>query len=189
MTDPRSPSEFQIHCGVADALTAERARELFSYDPQTGVLSWRSDRPSGNGAVRIHKGREAGCVSRGRHTSYRLVRVDGRMYPAHRLIFLIVTGSWPRGHVDHRDRDGLNNIWDNLRDASRRENAINSKIRADNRSGFKGVGWSSRRWQWRARIYVNKRRIDLGWFCTPEEASAAYHTAAIEHFGDFARIE
>jgi hypothetical protein len=88
--------------------------------------------------------------------------------------------------VDHIDRDGLNNRRSNLRLATRSQNNANSRRRSDNASGFKGVMFYKPRGTWKAYINVDKRRINLGYYDTPELAHAAYIAAAHKHFGEFA---
>lgn len=91
--------------------------------------------------------------------------------------------------VDHIDGNPLNNHRSNLRLASIKENVRNSKKPKNNTSGFKGVSWHDRAQKWRARIFVDRRQIHLGYFDTPEEAHKAYMEAAKELHGEFARFE
>ncbi len=55
-------------------------------------------------------------------------------------------------------------------------------------AGLKGV---TRRYNgvWVAQIAVNKKKITVGRFATPELAHQAYQRAAAQHFGEFARFE
>jgi hypothetical protein len=79
-------------------------RELLSYDPKTGMFTWRI-----RSARRVHIGDVAGGVN-GR--GYLTIRVDGRQYLAHRLAFLHMTGSWPKKeHIDHINMDRADNRW------------------------------------------------------------------------------
>lgn len=159
------------------ALTADRLRELLDYDPETGVFTWRVSRSN------VHAGTTAGSAHR--VMGYRLIRVDGHKYMAHRLAWLYTTGRWPLGEIDHINRDGLDNRIVNLRDASRSQNAGNQKRRTTNTSGLKGA--SPLRGKWQGKICVRGEQIYLGLFDTPEAAHAAYCAAAEKHFGEFAR--
>lgn len=86
--------------------------------------------------------------------------------------------------TDHIDGNGLNNVRDNLRLATRSQNLGNSRLSIRNKFGLKGV--SAFRDGFMAGITVNKQRIYLGVYETPELAHAAYVVAAKEHFGEFA---
>jgi hypothetical protein len=93
----------------------------------------------------------------------------------------------PPGYViDHIDGDGLNNRRSNLRVCTHTQNLQNSRSRA-NPFG-KGVFLGNRRGTYKAVITVNGRIIQLGHFPTIPEAKAAYDAAALEHFGEFARL-
>lgn len=88
--------------------------------------------------------------------------------------------------IDHIDGDGLNNLYSNLRIASRSQNKSNVGLCVRNKSGYKGV--CAYRGRWRASITVNGRTIFLGDHETPELAHRAYCKAAIEYYGEFARF-
>jgi hypothetical protein len=90
--------------------------------------------------------------------------------------------------VDHKDRNDLNNCRDNLREASRSENAFNSDIQGNNRSGLRGVCWRPDRGKWWVRIYHNRRAIHVGYFTTKRAAGKAYNEAARSIAGDFAAV-
>lgn len=115
-------------------------------------------------------------------------RVDGKstLIMMHRVIF----GPMTKPIIDHVDGDGLNNRRKNLREASYLENSRNSYGRRDHsKSGFKGVGWIKTTRKWRAQIREAGGRMRyLGYFVDPVEAAKAYDTAALVHFGEFARL-
>lgn len=86
--------------------------------------------------------------------------------------------------VDHINGDGLDNRRSNLRVCSQRDNSRNRGAV----NGYCGVSWKADIGRWRARIMVERREISLGAFDTPEQAAEAYNRAAIEHFGQFAKL-
>ena len=91
-------------------LTAERVRYLLSYDADTGVFVWRV----GRGGTR------AWSVAGTLHPNgYVYIKIDGRLYLAHRLAWLYTHGAWPADQLDHRDGNKSNNCISNLREATR----------------------------------------------------------------------
>lgn len=158
--------------------TIKRLREVFRYNRKTGILSWR-----------VHwSSRVPGDRAGTRGGGYYWVTLDGVKMLVHRVIWAVVTGSWPIANVDHRDLDGHNNRWRNLREATHSQNLGNASNRKNNTSGFKGVSLSRGcRDRWMAKITIKRRQIYLGSFGTRKEAHAAYLAAAKEHFGEFAR--
>ena len=88
--------------------------------------------------------------------------------------------------IDHRDRDKLNCLDENLRFCTRSQNNQNREKFKNNTSNEKGVSWYKITQKWRARIGVNNKPKHLGYFDTKEEATEAYNKAAIENFGEFA---
>lgn len=89
---------------------------------------------------------------------------------------------------DHIDGDGLNNSRSNLRLSTHSQNCCNRRRRRGVKTPFKGVGRQAGQKNWTARICVNYRKIYLGQFPTAEEAARAYDRAALEHHGEFARL-
>lgn len=159
-------------------LSPEYVRQRLNYDPETGVMTWKtSERKSKVGAV-------AGGSKDG---GYVQIYLKGRFYGAHRLAWMIMTGSWPTLNIDHRNLNPSDNRWSNLREASKSDNAKNTRIRADNKSGFKGVCWDRARKKWRADIRLPHVRKHLGLFSDPKEDHAAYAAAVEANYGEFGR--
>lgn len=159
-------------------LTAELARELFSYDPQEGVLRWKKRR----------KGIQAGWVAGNMDwRGYISVIVNRKHYMAHRIVWLMMTGAHPVGDIDHANNQPADNRWGNLRQATRAQNHGNRRMRRDASHGYKGVVFDKRRNKFVARICSNYKVRHLGQFNTAKEAHEAYTTAARAVFGEFAR--
>ena len=87
--------------------------------------------------------------------------------------------------VDHANGIGLDNRRENLRPCTRSLNTANNAVRLAD-SGFHGV-WRHGRW-FRARIKVDGRTQHLGYFDEAQVAARAYDAAAIDAFGEFARL-
>ena len=165
--------------------------ELFTYCPTTGVLRWRSDRPSEHFKTKASEAawrkKSAGNPAGGKDSEgYIKVDVYGKRIPAHRICWEMVCGPVPGGMViDHINGNPSDNRLCNLRMATTAQNIRNSKLNKRSTTGLKGV--TQKGSKWRAQIMVNRERIVLGSFETPESAHAAYCQAALERFGEFAR--
>lgn len=162
-------------------LTAERAREVLSYNQNTGKLSWRKST-----GKKAKVGKEAGCITHLQANRHIDVRVDGKAYRAHRVIWLIVCGEWPTDDVDHANGDATDNRLCNLRAASRTQNMANKRMHKNNRSGVKGVFWDTQRKKWRAQVRKDRKNHYAGHFTDKYEAGAAYLAKARELHGNFA---
>lgn len=95
----------------------------------------------------------------------------------------------PKGFmVDHADVEPLNNQRHNLRKARIMQNIRNSKVRANSKTGVKGVHWNERKQAFIAQIGVNYKKIWLGQYKNIEEAKKAYDKASKKYHGKFGRI-
>jgi hypothetical protein len=91
--------------------------------------------------------------------------------------------------VDHKDRNRLNCISENLRSCTNRQNVNNMSFNPKNTSGFPGVSFDKKRNLWYSRIGINNKKKWLGYFKTAEEAFEVYKKAAIEYRGEFLNKE
>lgn len=113
----------------------------------------------------------------------------GRQFRAHRLIWIMHNGPIPAGmYIDHIDNVKHNNLLSNLRLATKTNNNCNVAKRKDNTTGLKGVSSARKGKVWRAQINVNKKRIHLGYFTTPELASSVYNAAVLTYHTSFANV-
>jgi HNH endonuclease len=168
-------------------LTVERARELLSYDPETGELRWKPR--AGSRGTRA--GKFAGSVQQpghGRTQPYLYVYVDGRHYRAHRLVWLIVHGRWPAEQIDHINRNGLDNRLSNLREADQSQNNCNRPPQHTKQlAGIKGVyarprkGWTA----YQAIVMLNGKNVWSRTFHTLTEAVEQYRLAASRYHGEY----
>jgi hypothetical protein len=153
-------------------LTQSRLKELLHYDPETGLFTWLV---STSNCVKV--GDVAGSVSHG----YRIIKIDGKKYGAHRLAFLYITGNLPENDTDHINGIRDDNRWCNLREATRAENMQNKAPYKAGTSKYPGVYWHKQRQKWVAQITINGKQKHIGLFETEEEAYSAYCAAKAEH--------
>ena len=85
-------------------------------------------------------------------------------------------------YTDHINMNKSDNRKQNLRLCTKGENAVNSKLRADNKTGAKGI-FEYTPGKWKARVGGEH----IGCFLSPEEAARAYDKKLIEKYGKFAR--
>jgi hypothetical protein len=148
-------------------LTQERLKELFRYDSGTGDF-FRLVTTSHN----AKEGDIAGCNSRG----YLVFSIDGKLYFAHRLAWMYMTGSMPDKHIDHINGIKNDNRFANLRDITNALNTQNTRVaRPCNKSTrLLGATLDKRRGIYRAQIKLNGKNIFLGDYQTAELAHSAY---------------
>jgi hypothetical protein len=101
----------------------------------------------------------------------------------HRIVLQV---SNPKVKVDHKNRNGLDCRRSNLRVATNSQNTSNTKLYSNSTSGFKGVHWNKQYSRWVAYIYVDNKRIHLGYFTSKREAAKARDLAAKQHHKQFA---
>lgn len=145
------------------------------YDPNTGMFRWKS--PIGRQAKGWFKGNKGA-------RKYRRIWWVGRHYMAHVVAWAKQTGVWPDYEIDHRDKDQGNNVFTNLRPATRAQQNQNRGIGKANKTGVKGVSQYGHRF--RATIGIGGKKLSLGLFDTVAEAAAARKGAEKVHHGDYA---
>lgn len=144
-------------------------RDRFEIGPRG--LMWRTG---------CKAGRLAGGVWR---CGYWMVSIGGRRLKRSRVVFALVHGRWPV-EVDHINRDSADDRPENLREATRAQNNQNRRAYRKRSEWPRGVYRRKNRYE--ALIGVSGKRLYLGRFDTPSEASDAYEAARREMYGSFA---
>ena len=149
-------------------VTAEQLREKFAYDRETGAFYQNRDFGS-----RYKQGDRADHPAHSRLAGYRFVSIINQKVLAHRAAWLYVYGEFPSMHIDHINGDRSDNRISNLRIVSHKQNIENQrKPSKRSTTGFLGV--HKHQGKFRASITVNRKRVHIGMFDTPESAHAAY---------------
>lgn len=131
-----------------ECLTQEALRGVVHYESKTGKMTWAI-----GFLGKVQKGREVGNLT---PNGYRIAKVFGFNYLVHRLAWLYVYGRFPDGLIDHINGDKLDNRIENLREATKAENAWNSAI-STNAQGVKGLRFDKRRKRWSGCVLANRQ--------------------------------
>lgn len=151
-------------------LTQATLKELFHYDKETGVFERKKTISAFCSQIKT-----VGSYDK---FGYLTIRIDGKSYKAHRLVFLYVYGYLPENDIDHINRVKDDNRLCNLREVSRICNSRNIDVRRNNSTGINGVYRIRKNGKFSAQITINKKMVNLGSFTCIVEA--ACHRLAAE---------
>jgi len=148
----------------------ESIREYLSYNEETGDLTWIK------GKRGTKKGSKAGC----KHREYMVVKFEQKCFMYHNVCWYLKTGEQPCEFtnmitVDHINRNGHDNRWENLRKCTKMEQNINRGKFTNTNNPYPGVRRMENRKvikEWEVTIGVNGDNKYLGSFHTYEEAMA-----------------
>lgn len=121
-------------------LTQERLKELFHYDPETGVFTRLVGGPGSPTGVLKNKPNSG--------HGYIVISINSKNYLTHRLAWLYVYGRFPLEQIDHINHDRTDNRITNLREVTELENHRNMSKSTNNTSGVVGVTWHKRDSVW-----------------------------------------
>ena len=152
-------------------LTQSRLKELFKYNPETGLFTWVKETK-----LRAKRGNIAGYVET---TGYIRIWIDEKIHHAHRLAWLYMYGKFPKEQIDHINHERSDNRIINIREVTIRENGKNQSMSPRNTSGVVGVHWHKARKRWLARIKVDGKSYELGAFTEFSDAVNARKNAEV----------
>lgn len=159
----------------------ETLRQLLSYDPETGSLTWLPRNESFFKKARDANGWNTKYANTKAfqtvHYGYLNGHIFKKHYYAHRIAWAIHYGSWPSGQIDHINGIRYDNRIANLRDVSHSDNQKNAKLRHDNKSGMPGIDWRGNASAWRVRVSRDGARHIVGYFKNLDEAVTARRDA------------
>lgn len=159
-------------------ITRDRLLEVTFYERDTGLFTRRIKTG--------RKGNVGDVLGTINAAGYCVIGIDGRVYYAHRLAWLYMTGN-DAPQIDHADGSKSNNSWINLRPATHSQNVFNSKLASNSSSWLKGVSWHKDARKWSAQFNHKGKKYHLGLFYSPEDAHAAYLSAVRSIEPNFAR--
>ena len=90
--------------------------------------------------------------------------------------------------VDHRDRNTLRNLKENLRITDKSLNSHNCKIYKNNKSGYRGVSWHKDANKWQVHFKINGKSINCGIYTDATKAAMAYDLMATKYWGEDATL-
>ena len=151
----------------------KKLQELFDY--RDGQLYWKEKRYSP-----IDLSKPAGFIGK---SGYRTIRIEGKDYRAHRLVWKYHYGKDPKEFIDHIDGNKSNNNIKNLRESTTQQNGFNRGPQKNNKLGIKGVSKNGNKYI--ATIFINGKVKYLGVFNTIEEARLVREEAEIKFFKEF----
>ena len=158
-------------------ITHEKLLELVHYDPISGIFTARK-------AWKIKS--EGEIIGSPHCEGYLQVTIEYEKYLLHRLAVFYMTGEWPKEDTDHKNRNRIDNRWENLREATRGQNMMNGSLRQDNSTGVKGVCKIKKTGKFEAYVIKDKVKMYLGSFCSIHEAYLMRQAVIYAVYGDFA---
>lgn len=159
-------------------MTQNELKKILAYDPLTGVFTWIAPRNNRYAKAGAAAGYE-------RENGYIRINIAGKLYYAHRLAVLYMTGEFPTNDTDHVNGTRSDNRWVNLRAATRSQNLANKVVSSSSATGVKGVVFNRTKKKYVVNITVNGVQKYLGRFSDIEVAQSVYESAAKELQGEF----
>ena len=125
-------------------------------------------------------GKEAGSLN---NDGYVRIQIKNVRYVAHRLIFFIHYGYFPRV-LDHINGIKSDNRIENLRPANHCKNGMNQRLHVTNTSGYKNVFRQNNKWC--VRLKINSKNTWFGGYDDIELAELVAIEARNKYHKEFA---
>jgi hypothetical protein len=159
---------YRFKSDVPVEVTAEMARDLLNYIPETGQFFRKPNLSQSRGSKKPKVPVKTGSVKVFNGKKYVSLWIARNQLLAHRVAFLIVNGRWPEGEIDHKDGDGTNNRYENLRECTHADNCRNMIYNDGRDPDFVGLSYSKTKDLWIASAGTNQKA-----FKTEKEAREA----------------
>lgn len=159
------------------SITQSELMRHLSYDPITGIFTRK---------LHISKIHHVGAIAGNlRKDGYIQIKINLKLYLAHRLAWIYIHGYLPEKFIDHINGNRSDNKLSNLREATREQNNWNRCIPRNNNTGFQGVSFYKPYKKYVASASINNKKKFLGYFETAEQASKIYLDFINLHRGKF----
>ena len=135
-------------------------KRILSYNSGTGYFVWK----------RPYIGKRRGVAGNKGKDGYVRIGVDKKLYLAHRLAFLYMTGNLPDKKVIHKNGDRSDNRWENLQIVNPRDPKV---------SRYPGVEWHDGKKQWNAKLTVDNIIHNIGNFKKEDDAYIAINATRV----------
>lgn len=182
--------ERKVHKGK-QLPSLDQLNNTFIYEESSGKLYWKDRPPTQEEDERTYntwksrwRGKEAGAKHYA--NGYIEVRVNKKLYKAHRLIWKMVTGQEPTKFLDHINGITSDNRFCNLREATPQENARNAKTWSGTQ--YKGVTYDKSKGDYIANFCIDDVTTTSRGFKTAKEAAVWYDEQVREVYGEFAKL-
>lgn len=151
--------------------------DLLEFDFEKGEMRWRRKETN-----RVKVGKIAGYTAK---NGYKSIRIRGELFLCHRIFWKAFTGKDPVQGIDHIDGNPSNNCISNLRESTQQQNILNRVVDKSSASGLKGISFHKAMRKWHARVCLNGKIKNLGYYEDPMEAHKAYIRGSKELHGEF----
>jgi hypothetical protein len=126
----------------SDDIKISDLRDILTCDAEMGHLYWKGR----------YNNKRAFTTDNG--SGYLRSEIGGKSYTAHRVIWAMHYGEWPKGQIDHISHNRSDNRIANLRVVTSDGNAHNRAMNSNNTSGYLGVYWHKATGKWSADILI-----------------------------------